>query len=744
MPRHFRSIIRGGLYLTLAMPLLFINYTFFPAHFGKTIVFQMMVEALLGLHCWTVWSEGGAGKRLREWIKSWRALDWAIIILAAVFIVTSFTGVNLANSFWGNQARVNGVFTWLHFIAWYFLLRAAFKNQADWRRLLTIASAVATFVAFSVLFEHYLPAAWQSGSGGGIIGNRAFAASYLLAGLGLSGYAIATSRGPSRAGFIFAAVVSAAALFFTGNRGSLVGLAVGVVAALILVVVSPKWRRARLAAAGILAALLIFTVMLAGLARQEYWHQQFPRLLNVFSIGQYFSGTGETRLLAWVSALQGWRERPLLGWGMGNYDIIFNKYYNSRFLKFSFSETVWDKPHNWFLEVASGAGILGLASYLGILILALYYLGLAVRRTDGEANYSAPTASIILFGALIAYAAQSLFLFETSNSLLLFFLLLFFARATRLDAARNIPAGYVRPADGYKYGVGVIIFAALIFSLYWFNYLPLKASHFLRLAHDAADSAAWAANAEQALAVPVPFKNELEIFLAERFTDLQKAGADVTASATVAIASQVAGELSAAGVRYPENPLFPVWAGQIYLALGESIFSSYYARASEQLTLANERAPKKQEFLFFLGRLELLRKNFARAIDYQKRAVALAPEIGISHWFLGLSYVASGQTKEGIGEIDRTKTLGYNLNRQQELYVLDLYAQERMLDKVIAGYQNLVAVEPDNVNWYIKLAAAYAEAGKKAEALAVVRQAVGLYPPLQSAADEFIKKYHLN
>ena len=71
----------------------------------------------------------------------------------------------------------------------------------------------------------------------------------------------------------------------------------------------------------------------------------------------FSSGTSETRLMAWQSAWQGIKERPFQGWGLGNYEIVFNKYYNPKFLKYGFTETVWDKPHNWLLEIGVTAGI---------------------------------------------------------------------------------------------------------------------------------------------------------------------------------------------------------------------------------------------------------------------------------------------------------------------------------------------------------------------------------------------------
>ncbi|MBI5729325.1 MAG: O-antigen ligase family protein, partial [Candidatus Magasanikbacteria bacterium] len=706
--------------------------TYFPWNFGKTIIFQIVVELLLFLHI-----IGQAMKSDDKTAKPMNWLDWSLIIFLLVITITAFTGVNVSNSFWGNQARANGIFTWLHFGIWYFLLSRYFSEKKDWVTLLSLTAGAAIIVSGTIFFQHSLPAAWQSEAGGGIIGNRAFAAAYLLVAFGLALVLTFYLSGKRRWWSLAGALVLLIALFWTGNRGAILGLFTGGftgLAAAVFMVKDKKNRRLSIVA---LSLGILASGVLTAMAITKKLSVYLPRLAAVINIDSLTSGTGETRLMAWQIAWQGIKERPILGWGWGNYDITFNKYFNPHFLKYNFTETVWDKPHNWLLEIGVISGVFGLVSYLSIFGIASYYL---IRKKGEQVSFVSPIISSILLGMLAGYLATSLFLFETSDILLLFFLLLAFISVEY--APRQVVTLHPRwLAVRRFFWVPYTLF--ILISLYYFNYLPLKASYYLSQARAAADGSAWSLAAARAVAVPAPFVGETAIFLAERFIQLDKAGADITAKETASVALQVADALEKQSDRYRDNPLFPVWAGQVYMALGEKVDPKYYINAEPLLLRAHGLSPQKQEFLFFLGRLYLLEKDFPRAIDVQKQAVAADPSISTSYWFLGLTYIASDDVATGLSEIETALKQGYALTLDQRLYLLDIYAGEKKYDKVIEGYRHLIKDFPDNVNWYIRLATAYALARDKASALQTTETAVSLYPPLRAEADAFIKQYKL-
>ncbi len=736
------KLIKFCLCATPFLPLLFTPFTFFPWHYGKTAIFQIIVELLL--LCFIIFyrsahksagqnppSQGGEGGVGR----SFSLLDWSLLIFTALLVLTAFTGVNAHNSFWGNQARANGIFTWLHFFAFYILLINFFQEEKDWKRFFYLTVGVAFLTGITALFPQLLPAVAQSVAGGGIIGNRAFFSSYMVLSAGISLILFASAARKVKWLWLFLSVFFVGCVISAGNRGAEVGIFFGVLAGLFIALLFVKEKKVRLSAA---VGIIILAALVAGgfyMNKISWVADNFPRAAGFFpGLIEYSSGTGETRLMAWKIAWQGLKDKPILGWGMGNYEVVFNKYFNPRFLKYSFTETVWDKPHNWLLDIANSAGIIGALAYLTIIASAGWML-LKVAR----ANPQQRAVAFVACSVLVAYFIQNLFLFETTNSLLLWMGLLAYSSYLYRSAR---PVGHApdsRPRSGWWKiaAVGVLLFA------FCASAAPLRASYYTRRAETSYNLQDWLSYADKAMSAGGLFAGENAIFLAEKFTKFDKANAIINDKKVEEIGNRIIAVLSNEENEHPDFLSFPVWAGQVYLVLGEKTDAKYYVEAEKKLARAQAIAPAKQEALFLLGRLYLLEKKFDKAIEAQKAAVALEPSIDVSHWFLGLSYVAAGRVAEGLAEIEKAARLGYNLTVDRKLYLAGLYAGVKRYDQAIGIYQKLLEEQPENVDWQVKLAAAYALAGQKKEARDWAERAARLYPPLKPEVEKFIKQYNL-
>ncbi len=485
-------------------------------------------------------------------------LDWSIIIFTVIIFFTGLTGINFANSFWGNLTRSNGVFLWLHFIVWFFLIITTFKEKRDYIHLFVCAVIGATLASFTAVGQNFLPLSWQSLSGGGVIGNRAIAAGYFLAAAGLAVYLFVEEQSKRRWIYFSAAIWLIFAVLYSGTRGAFLGLIAGVAVGLVssLFFLSKKLK---IAVGAVLATICIVLASLAVVGYKTSWLEvHLPKVNSLVNISRWQTGTGSTRLLAWGSAWQGIKEKPILGWGWGNYDAIFTKYYNPQFLKFSFAETVWDKPHNWLLEIWTSSGVAGLTSYLSIFAAAAY---LIFRKKEKGAS------KIILLSTLAGYLTQSFFLFESTNTLILFFLILAAAsidchfdsredkslsRSLNSTCHSDVRGGIsVQPLaqivisneernlypnsrtdrdlslwlEMTKRRIGIIIvngnfkrvksvltvlsILILVSSLFEYNYLPLKASVYLQRAHNAIDAQTWTKNTDLAVSIPAKIQPEI-------------------------------------------------------------------------------------------------------------------------------------------------------------------------------------------------------------------------------------------
>ena len=106
------KIIKFVLIATLLLPLIYNKWTIYPSHFGKTVFFQIIIACLLvgAYYCLIL--------RQKQYVKL-RLLDWFLLLFVGLSLVSSILGVEWNRSFWGDQSRVQGVFTLIHFVIFY-------------------------------------------------------------------------------------------------------------------------------------------------------------------------------------------------------------------------------------------------------------------------------------------------------------------------------------------------------------------------------------------------------------------------------------------------------------------------------------------------------------------------------------------------------------------------------------------------------------------------------------------------
>ena len=92
-------------------------------------------------------------------------------------------------------------------------------------------------------------------------------------------------------------------------------------------------------------------------------YQSFQR----FSSLSLADTTVQTRLLSISTGREGFLERPVLGWGPENYNLVFDKYYNPKLYP---AENWFDHAHNIFLilqQPQASGGLSRTRHFFGIL-----------------------------------------------------------------------------------------------------------------------------------------------------------------------------------------------------------------------------------------------------------------------------------------------------------------------------------------------------------------------------------------
>ena len=155
---------------------------------------------------------------------------------------------------------------------------------------------------------------------------------------------------------VCAATLMASTIFLSGSRGGMVALLAQVVV-LGIVLGIRKGRRNAIAAA---AVLVVISVLLLWIGGQEL----INRLVSIPAEAKT-ELAGGARLAISHDALKMFASKPVLGWGLGNFAVVYPKFrsfYTDKFV---------NQAHNDYLQTLMETGILGFAAMIWFLTLTL-------------------------------------------------------------------------------------------------------------------------------------------------------------------------------------------------------------------------------------------------------------------------------------------------------------------------------------------------------------------------------------
>lgn len=228
----------------------------------------------------------------------------------------------------------------------------------------------------------------------------------------------------SKIGRISALVVYSLVIFFnfyilyhSGTRSAMLGLAVALAFAAAMLAIFEKQSKL-LKRAGI-SVVIIMLVSVGGvfIAKDSSFVKENPllsRFSKLFTTSPLalFQSEGRARTGIWNIAWQGFKERPILGWGQDNFNFVFNKYYNPALYD---QEQWFDRAHDVFFDWMIAGGLLGILSYLSLYGVSIYAIW---RRRDNPAfNFEEKVA---LTSLLIGYFIHNLFVFDSISSYIVF------------------------------------------------------------------------------------------------------------------------------------------------------------------------------------------------------------------------------------------------------------------------------------------------------------------------------------
>ncbi|MEK7649496.1 MAG: O-antigen ligase family protein [Patescibacteria group bacterium] len=375
----------------------------FPFITGKNFFFRIIVELITGV--WFILAVINPAYRLRRSPLTLALGGFLIIVtLATIF------GSDPAMSFWSNFERMEGLVTYLHLGALFVVLSNILRTPRDWAYLFHGSLAVSLVVTFYALLQarglvaivgEYRPYAW--------FGNSIYLAEYLLFHFFITLFFLIYSREVwARVAYTAVLVAEGYIFFIAASRGAFIGFVAGVFVVLVGFLLKTSSRRVRLSIIGGFVALVLLAVFVFYQPNNILTRhvEVLERLVTVSSS----SLKNDPRILIWGIGWRAFLERPLLGWGPGNFIEPYSRLYNP---ELHGNEPWFDRVHNMFLEWLVATGSIGFFSYLAVFGAAFFALwrGIQQKKIDWR-------LALFLASTGVAYLIQNAFVFDTIGTYL--------------------------------------------------------------------------------------------------------------------------------------------------------------------------------------------------------------------------------------------------------------------------------------------------------------------------------------
>lgn len=724
LEKFLKGFILTGVFGLLITPLIVTNSLFFPFITGKAFFFRIIVELILG--AWIILSVISPKYRHRfTWI-SWTLLAFLVIVtLADIF------GVDPERSFWSNFERMEGLITILHLGAYFLVVSSVMKTEKIWKWFWNSSVLVSVAVALHGFFQK-IGLADITRAGDRIdatLGNATYFSGYLLVHVFIVLWLLYKHKIGGRkkhtpylvAFYVLSLALYAYGIFFASTRGTMIGLALGVgVVALLFLFFGKKHKILRKVSVGIIILAVVGGSLFFAL-KDNLKDSENIAIRRIASISLEES-TVQSRFTLWGMALQGFKEKPVLGWGQEGFNRLFEKHFNPSLYR---DEPWFDRAHNIVLNWLVVSGVVGLISYLALWAIMLWFLWKKSQSLDFAEKS-------ILTGLLAAYFFHNLFVFDNITSYLFFFSFLAYIYSRTSEPIEK----------GKEFGKEVIVSVAavslivVISLVYFLNVKGIQAAR---------NTVLGLASANQDPAASLEFyeKGESLSPIGEMEARMHR-----TISALGVEKLQVSVELKQRYLEAAETGLIkdiregPEYA-RLYLFLG-ILYNEYglYENAVDVLKRAVELSPTKQQIQIELARSYSGLENYDKAVEITENAYNLYPEYHEIKRGIVIAYLHGGKIEEAESALNSLLAVGKEggLARAIDTGLLRTVVSlgtEKMVGDLV---EKMVEVFPNRPQILVSGSAAYFEIGEKEKSIELLERAIQLEPGFEAEASQIIQE----
>lgn len=414
-----------------------------------------------------------------------------------------------------------------------------------------------------------------------------------------------------------------------------------------------------------------------------------------FASGGGGTESGTIRLLVWSGALNIWKNYPIFGTGVETFAFGYYKYRPVAHNLTSEWNYLYNKAHNEYLNYLATVGIVGLGSYLAIIILFLY----KIFRFLKERKFN-PIVSGLLAGYL-SILVTNFFGFSTVMISLYFFLIPAFAFVLcgtvkqknvwmyNFDKSQNANISILQKIDIVVVSI-VTVYLIAALANFWAADQSFALGSNLSRSGEYEQAYLNLKTATQRVNFEPTFKDELAsndsilaVSLLSSFPEDDKK-ASQAAELAQSLAREAIVTTTELTADHPNNVVFWKTKVRVFYTLSQAD-PKYLSFALEAIKKAKELAPTDANISYNLGLLYGQSQDTKKAIEVLNETIKLKPNYVNAYYALGLFYrqLATNEKDRIINAeyeqkaIDQMEFILKNLDPQNEevKYTLEQWTQ---------------------------------------------------------------------
>ena len=717
MKTILRRVVFVGIFAIPFIPFLVTPSMLFPFITGKNFIFRIIVEIIFG--AWVLLAIKDAEFRPK--------FSWLLVAMTSFVAIVGIADIFAENpykAFWSNFERMEGFITTVHLYLYFLVLSSTFSIEKWWNRLFS------TWVGSSVLmclFSLLQVAGKATINQGGVrvdgkFGNASYLAVFLLFNIFFGAFLFLRARDKKVVGWTIAglSILELAILYLTATRGAILGLIGGVLVTVLLTALFDKESKyvRKISVAVLIVVVAIVALFVA--VRRTPVVQNSPVLSRFANLSLSEIKT-QGRYYIWPMAIEGSKERPILGWGQEGFSYVFNENYNPKM----YTQEQWfDRAHSAPLDWLIASGILGFLAYVSVIFFSYWYIW---KRNIGD--YSVSEKSL-LTGLLSAYVFQSIFVFDNLLSYVLFFSVVALIQSRsvgiKLSFFDKFGKSHIQSA------VAVVLTILLVLSVYFLNWKPIRASQHLIKALVSMQNALPTEETlnyfEKAIGYDTFANTEIrEQLVSAAHTFLDSGVSPQLRDRYLALTTK---EINKQVEETPNDARYLLFKGVFLRSVGQ------YEEAVLSLNKALEFSPQKQTIIFELGATYINKKDFKTALSVFKRAYDLEPSYGDAALLYGISAIYAGDTALA----DKVCAGISQARLYQDDRLVSVLVDVGRWNEIVKIFTFRIANGGDNVDNNMALAVAYLKTGNREQSISVLKRLSEKSPDIKEQIDYYISE----